>query len=298
MSRINWIIAAGLIAVSASGQATKPPTPAHIVIVIEENKAFDDVIGSKFAPYINKHLVKDGALLKNFFSQHHPSQPNYVAFFAGDTLTVCDDKCPNTPFTAENLGSALLSAGKSFIGFAEDLPSNPTACPQPVIYGKKHCPWLDFSNVPLTSTRDFEKFPQTDAGFEQLPTVSLVIPNLIHDMHTGASIATEVHKGDEWLDEKIKKYANWAMKNDSLLIVTWDEDSNTTYHVHCATGVITTTPPDNRIATIIVGQRVKNGTTSETQYTHQDLLRTILDMYAITPFAGAATAKDIDDIWN
>lgn len=36
--------------------------PAHIVIVIEENKDFDDIIGNDDADYINNFLVKNGAL--------------------------------------------------------------------------------------------------------------------------------------------------------------------------------------------------------------------------------------------
>jgi hypothetical protein len=96
------------------------PVPSHIVIVIDENKSFGDVIGaSPKAPFINS-LAARGALL-NFFGLHHPSQPNYMELFAGQLLGVCADECPIGPFTAQNLGTALLAAGKSFGGFAENL---------------------------------------------------------------------------------------------------------------------------------------------------------------------------------
>jgi arylsulfatase A-like enzyme len=62
--------------------------------------------------------------------------------------------------------------------------------------------------------------------------------------------------------------------------------------------VITTTPPKNRIPTIVMGQPVAPGTTSSTNYTHYDLLPTLLDTYGIAPFGGAATAKDITGIWK
>src|SRR3954451_505129 len=52
------------------------PTPGHVVIVIEENKAYGDIIGSADAPYINA-LAGRGALLTSFYASHHPSQPNY-----------------------------------------------------------------------------------------------------------------------------------------------------------------------------------------------------------------------------
>ena len=40
------------------------PRPDHVVIVIEENKGYDDIIGSSSAPYLNS-LVEHGALLTN-----------------------------------------------------------------------------------------------------------------------------------------------------------------------------------------------------------------------------------------
>ncbi|HWS72920.1 MAG TPA: alkaline phosphatase family protein, partial [Thermoanaerobaculia bacterium] len=143
----------------------------------------------------------------------------------------------------------------------------------------------------------FASFPTTPAGFAALPDVSLVIPSLIHDMHNGTSIPAEVTAGDAWLRKNLDAYARWAVTHNSLLIVTWDEDSSS-YTIVCANGVITTTPPNNRIATVIVGQPVKVGAHSTITYTHHDLLRTLLDIYGIAPFAGAVGAKDITDIWQ
>src|SRR5678815_4300855 len=68
------------------------PRPDHIVIVIEENHAFDQIIGAGKAVYINS-LVDEGALLTKFFAEHHPSQPNYFVLFSGDRQGVINDKC-------------------------------------------------------------------------------------------------------------------------------------------------------------------------------------------------------------
>jgi len=297
MRRFLYALALFLAIPSVFAQGPTLPTPDHIVIVIEENKGFTDVIGSSSAPYINS-LAAQGALLRKFFALHHPSQPNYIDFFAGDTLGVCDDTCPTSPFTAQNLGAALLAGGKTFTGFAEDLPhAHPSMVCKRGTFARKHCPWLDFSNVPASSTMDFTKFPQDAAGFATLPAVSFVIPNLENDMHNGVSIAAEVKRGDDWLKANLQAYATWAMSHNSLLVVTWDEDSSRHYTIHCP-AVIATTPPANRIPTIVVGQPVRAGATSQKTYTHQDLLRTILDMEAIAPFGGATSATDITDIWQ
>ena len=294
----TWVslVVVALPSLSVAAPPAKLPSPAHIVIVIEENKGFGDVIGSPNAPYINSLVVR-GASLTNFHSLHHPSQPNYIGFFAGDTLGICDDTCPTTAFAAENLGAALLDKGKTFVGFAENLPPHASSVCKVGNFARKHAPWLNFSNVPGTSSMSFAKFPKDAAGFATLPTVSLVIPNLINDMHNGNAIGTEVKAGDDWLRDNLDAYAKWAKSNNSLLIVTWDEDSSTNYKIHCP-AVITTPPPPNRIATVIVGGPAKAGTTSSTNYTHYDLLRTLLDMCGIAPFGGATTAKDIDGIWQ
>lgn len=290
MKRFCLSLTLVVLFLSVAARAATLPKPDHIVIVIEENKGFTDVIGSGNAPYIEA-LAKRGTLFEKFFAQHHPSQPNYVALFAGSPLTVCDDKCPSTQFTDVNLGSELMAAGESFVGFDEDLSPK---CKSGK-FARKHCPWIDFSNVPASSSKDFTSFPQTAAGFAALPTLSFVIPNLVNDMHDGSTIAKQVRNGDNWLKKNLDAYAIWAMTHNSLLIVTWDEDSSS-YTIHCPS-VITTSPPKNRIVTLIVGEPVKVGT-STTEYDHQDLLRTILDMYGIAPFGGAVGAKDITDVWK
>jgi len=287
----SFVLALSLVASAVHAEGVLP-RPDHIVIVVEENKSFSDVIGSKDAPYLNA-LARRGAVLTNFTAAHHPSQPNYVDFFAGTPLGVCDDSCIQTPFTAPNLGAALLATpGRSFAGFAEGLP------PKPVCdlngFAKRHCPWMDFSNVPAAATQSFSKFPK---DFRKLPTVSFVIPNVAHDMHDGKTIAAEVRTGDRWLARKLGAYGRWAQSHNSLLIITWDEDSNENYKIQCPT-IIATAPPANRIPAIIAGQHVQRGSRPATAYSHHDLLRTILDMYGIAPFAGTASAKDITGIWR
>ena len=68
------------------------PTPAHVIIVVEENRSQADIIGNKSAPYINA-LAAKGAMMTQSFGETHPSQPNYLALFAGSTFGVKDD-CP------------------------------------------------------------------------------------------------------------------------------------------------------------------------------------------------------------
>ncbi len=67
------------------------PRPDHVVVVVEENHSFDEIVGNtNEAPYLNS-LAQAGAVFTNSFGTSHPSQPNYLALFSGSTQGVTDD---------------------------------------------------------------------------------------------------------------------------------------------------------------------------------------------------------------
>jgi phosphatidylinositol-3-phosphatase len=249
------------------------PGVNRVVVVIEENHAFQQIVGSPAAPYINS-LAGRGALMTDSFALTHPSQPNYLELFSGSTQGVVDDSIPGT-FNAPNLATELLAKHRSFGGFSESLPATGyLGWAAPGGYVRRHNPWADFSNVPPSENLPFARFP-TD--FTRLPTVSYVVPNLSDDMHDGT-----VQQGDLWLALHLSAYVRWANSNNSLLIVTWDEDDGTY---------------GNRIATLLVGPMVQPG-----RYggfiTHANVLRTIEAIYAL-PFAGdTAGVNAITYIWR
>lgn len=252
------------------------PRPDHVVVVMEENHAYSEIIGSTDAPYINS-LAQQGASFTDSHAITHPSQPNYLALFSGSTQGVTSDDCPQS-FSGSNLASELLAANLSFGGYSESMPSvGFTDCfaPDPItaLYARKHNPWVNFTNVPTNANMPWTSFP-TD--YSQLPTISFVIPNQQNDMHSGP-----VSQADSWLKTNLDGYVQWAKTHNSLLIVTWDEDDGST---------------SNQIPTLFVGPMVKVGQYSET-INHYTVLRTLEDMYSL-PYAGAsAQASPITDTW-
>src|SRR5437899_5675609 len=158
------------------------PTPDHVVVVIEENSAYSGIIGSSAAPYINS-LAQQGALMTNSFAITHPSQPNYLDLFSGSNQNVTDDTVPppGSPYSTLNLASELIGASLTFGGYSEDLPSVGLTGSSSGDYVRKHNPWVDFSNVPSSVNMPFAGFFPTD--FTKLPTISFVVPNIVHDMH-------------------------------------------------------------------------------------------------------------------
>lgn len=86
------------------------PQPEHIVLVVFENKAYQQVIGSPAAPYLTA-LAHTGANFTNAHGERHPSQPNYVALLSGSPHGITDDFCPQHLGNQPNLARQLLDSG-------------------------------------------------------------------------------------------------------------------------------------------------------------------------------------------
>ncbi|MFN2562681.1 MAG: alkaline phosphatase family protein [Jatrophihabitans sp.] len=248
------------------------PRFAHIVIVVEENRADSQVLGNRDAPYINA-LGRDGAILADSYGIRHPSQPNYVALFSGSTKGLTDDSCPHS-YGGKNLGSQLLASGLTFGGYSESLPSRGYLGCSAGPYARKHNPWADFPDLPASVNRPLTSLA---ANWSALPTVAFVIPNLNHDMHDGS-----VRAGDTWLRDHLGGYADWARTHDSLLIVTWDEDDFTAR---------------NRIPGVMAGAHVKPGRYSR-RVDHYTMLRTVEAAYGLEPLGAAAQRAPITSVWT
>ncbi|HEY2395000.1 MAG TPA: alkaline phosphatase family protein [Rudaea sp.] len=258
-----------------SAACSQIPLFDHVVVVVMENHSEEEIIGNTAkAPYING-LASGGANFSQSFAIEHPSEPNYLDLFSGSNQGVTDDSCPHT-FSTDNLGSQLIAADLSFVGYSETLPvSNPTACTYVAHgYARKHNPWVNFSNVPAAGNQPFTAFP-TD--FSTLPTLSFVIPNLCSDMHD-CSIAT----GDKWLANNIDAYVQWTRAHNSLLVLTWDEDDGSA---------------TNQIPTVFVGALVIRGNYTET-IDHFNVLATLEAIYGLSPIGAAAGKPPITDVWD
>ncbi len=258
--------------------AAAVPTPAHVVVVVEENRSQANIIGNTSAPYINQ-LAANGAMMAQSFAEVHPSEPNYYALFAGSTLGLKDNVCPVNAGDTPNLGSELAASGRTFAGFAESLPAVGSTVCSAGKYARKHVPWISFANISGSQSLPFTAFPSPENGqnFSSLPTVSFVIPNLDNDMHDGS-----ISRGDSWLYQNLSAYANWAKTNNSLLILTWDEDDNASH---------------NQIPTVFYGANVRPGSYSEA-ISHYNVLSTLEQMYGLPKLGNASRAPAITDIWT
>ncbi len=290
-----------ITSISHGAYAQSVPRPDHVVVLMLENYGYPTIIGNTNAPHINA-LINDPntALFTQSFGLYHPSQPNYVMLYSGNNQGITNDNtATNTPFTTCNLGASLISGGFTFKGFSEDLVTPGDLTTSTANYVRRHCPWVNWLAASGTNSVDpalhqpYTSFP-TNTNYSSLPTVSFVIPNLNDDMHnptlpTANYQATAISNGDNWVNNNITDYINWAKANNSLLILTFDEDEGVNI-----LGVSTST---NQITTMFIGAMVHGGSYSE-HIDHYSVLRTLEDMYGLAYCGSSATATPITDCWT
>jgi hypothetical protein len=259
-------------ATSRAAAATGVPSFAHVVVVVEENHAASQLSGNPAAPYING-LARTGVDLTDYQAITHPSEPNYLALFSGSTHGLTDDSCPHS-YSSANLGSQLRSAGLSFVGYSESLPSAGYLGCSAAPYARKHAPWTDFPALPASTNQPFAAFP-TD--FARLPRLAFVVPNLDDDMHDGT-----IGQADTWLKTHLGGYVDWARTHDSLLVLTWDEDDDRV---------------GNHIPGVLAGAHLVTGAYRR-HVDHYTMLRTIEAAFGLPGIGAAASRSPITSVWS
>jgi hypothetical protein len=241
------------------------PTYQHIVVVFEENHNYDEIAGNPQAPYINS-LMASGANLTNFHAITHPSQPNYFALYAGSTFGTTDDNPHTEP--DPTIYTVLKGAGLTFTRYADQTQNGSDF---------NHDPWASFPEGTSVQTDITTSFPALFPGgdYSSLPSVAYVAPNDDANMHSGT-----IAQGDQWLQNNLGAYAQWAVNNDSLLVVVWDESDSSS------------SDTTNQVAAILYGAHVVPGNYN-TAYNDYNLLSTILGSFGLTAPNNAATAAPI-----
>lgn len=149
---IRLLLAAGLLALisAPAAHAGQLSRPDHVVIVIEENHSYAQIMDKRNNGSYIHALAKRGMLFTASYGVTHPSQPNYLALFSGSTQGITDDACLQS-FVSDNLASALLDAGLSFATFSESLPATGDLSCVSGAYQRKHNPAANWQGTRLAA---------------------------------------------------------------------------------------------------------------------------------------------------
>ncbi len=272
---------AGFILLTALLTTARAQVPAsqHVVVVVEENHNYSQVIGTGAMPYLNS-LANQYGLATQYYANTHPSIGNYFMMTTGRIITNNDNY--NKVVKADNLVRHLLAAGKTWKCYAEGLPSVGYVGGDTGLYVRHHNPFTYLSDVFNSSVQKLNLVPftqfATDLNNNVLPDISFIIPNLIDDAHNGT-----LQQADTWLQSNISPLlSNSAFLQDGILVIVFDESaSDNTYG-------------GGHIVTVVAGPNVYPGVRPASLFQHENLLRMISEAVGLTSFPGAAaTAKDM-----
>jgi Phosphoesterase family len=274
------------------------PRYDHIFLIIEENHGYNDIIGNKFAPNINR-LAREYGLATQFFSTADPSAPNYVAMLGGSDFGIADDNGYYLhTVDAPSLTTQLDGAGLAWRAYLQGYPYPGY---RGMCYPGRCNGVPDFD--PLYSSKHngivyFRPFQQSKNGWASLlpvgrldddlahnpPNFGYIIPDQCHDMHGSPPWCGDsgnvgnpgdlndsqlVARGDAYVGElvgKITRAPFWISGNNAI-VITFDEGDD---NAGCC-GV----PGTGQIVTIVVTSHGPRRLQDPTPYNHYSLLRSL-----------------------
>ena len=254
---------------------------SHLVLIVLENREYEEVIWSPEAPYLS-HLVQRGTTATNFYGVSHPSLPNYLALFAGDTFGIAEN-CTECVVYGPNLATQLSRAGISWRAYMESMPVPCFTGPSSGRYAKRHNPFVYFPSITELPRRCNRVVPETslvaDLERHHLPRFAWLTPDLCHDGHDCGFDAV-----DHYLYTLVPRIIR-QLGPHGLLVVTFDEGIS---DLGCCGH-----PGGGRIPTVLVGPDVPQGDLISRPADHYSLLASIEDYFGLPRLRRAAFAQPL-----
>lgn len=278
--QVSALLCALFMVLSLSCRA-EVPTAGHVVVVVEENQSYSDVIGNPSMPYLNA-LARQYALATQYYANAHTPTGNYFMLTTGNTATSSSDT-----ISGDNIVRHLLSAGKTWKAYAQGLPSAGYIGGDVYPYARSHNPFTYFSDVINSRIQRGNLVPITqfaaDLADGSLPNYSFVVPDTLHNGQNGG-----LNVADQWLQTNIAPVLNDPVfQQDGLLVILFAEGK-----------AADTAHGGGHVTAVLVGPAVKKGYHSNVLYQHQNLLRTTLAALAVNGFPGeAANVSDMGDMF-
>jgi hypothetical protein len=271
-----------------------------VFIILMENHDWSLISGSASAPYINKKLLPSAAHAESYYNPPsiHPSLPNYLWLEAGQNFGILDDNPPssNQQSTTAHLATQMTNAGVTWRAYEEDISGSGCPLTDTGNYAVRHDPFVYFDDITMgagaSCAQNVRPYTQlaTDLAADSVAQYNFITPNVCDDMHDDKSnnstcaSTDSIQNGDTWLSTEVPKIqASSAYKNGGAIFITWDEGEGN----------------DGPIAMIVASPLGKaSGYSNTIHYTHSSTLRTMEEIFNLSPFLGdAANATDLSDLF-
>jgi phospholipase C len=272
---------------------TAPQTYRHVVVIMDENQSYGDIIGRSSAPFLN-HLAAACGLATNYRGVTHPSHPNYMAVTGGI-------RTPAGYIDAPNIFRQVRRAGGSWRVYEEAMPRNCDRRSAPP-YKAGHNPGISYASIRSGCRMWDVGWPafKRDVAAHRLPTYAFITPDQCHNMHASCTRGTNaIRAGDDWLRRVIPQIVDTAgyQRGRTVIFITWDEGSNGQSAEQRGENCLALVHLDDRschVPTFVMSEYIAPGTQSGLLFSHYSVLQTTERLLGVEPFIGHAADPTTD----
>lgn len=268
-------------------------------VIVLENRNWSEIKGSKDAPYINHTLLPVASYAEQYFNPPgmHPSLPNYLWLEAGTNFGILDDDPPHdrSQSTRQHLVTLLNRQGITWKAYEEAISGRICPLADHYPYGVRHNPFVYFNDVTgngdprsrycIAHIRPFRELSR-DLRADKVAQYNFIVPNVCNDMHDRCRpIKNEIAQGDRWLARNLPPILrSKAYREGGAVFITWDEASLA----------------DGPIGMVVLSPFAKGkGYANSLHYTHGSTLRTVQEIFGVTPLLGDANRQlDLRDLFS
>jgi hypothetical protein len=300
-------VLSGLLLLAAvptpSARAADMPPIQTAFVILMENYGWSAIKGSTNAPYINNVLLPQASYCEQYYnpSNFSCSLLSYLWLEAGTTFgittydTYCDDPpSVNHQSTTNHLTSLLYRAGIPWKTYQEWIPGTVVPLVNYAGYAVRHNPFVYFDDATGTNNPNDpygiahnRPFTELAADLSNHTTARYIFitPDICNDMHdTCSPLNNNIQQGDAWLAAQLPKImASDAYSNNGAIFITWDDAGGAPVPL----GMIVLSP-------LARG----HGYASTNRFTHSSLLRTLQEIFHVSPWLGdAANATNLSDLF-
>jgi phospholipase C len=298
--------------VGPCGTSGAAPPVTHVIVVMMENRSYNQVIGSSAAPYQTALSGQCGTATA-MFGATHTSAVNYLALSAGEYPASSPPGCGSVSACADpgpSLYTQLDAAGLTWRSYQESMPS---ACATKAAspYKLGHNPSIFYTSIPPAECKaDDVGVPSltaasgafyNDLQAQTLPSFSWVTPNIDNDADSGGNAALTV--ADTWLSNFVPLVTSSPsyQAGNTLLLITYDEGTGSDYKVgeNCTDQSLDMPVTNGRSAHqdschvpfLVVYPYTPAGATDGTFFDHYSVTKTVEDIYGLTYLSHAGDAQ-------
>jgi hypothetical protein len=258
------------------------PAFRHVIVVVFENHSARRILDYPGSPF--RRLAHRYALLRRYDAVAHPSLPNYLALVSGSTYGLHHD-CTACFVGGRSLADTLAARGLTWRMYVEQLDLYRDQGRRITGPEKARLPFLYFRDLAASrrakrSTVSLEAF-YDDLQAGRLPSFSLVVPDLCHDMQS-----CSIRHGNAWMRSFLHVLRPDALKGTAVFVV-FDEARRSDRR-----------GGGGRVPAIVAGPLVRPSSLSAVPLDHYSLLRTIEDAWRLPRLGRSAFARPITGIWR